>query len=134
MGGMSLHAEAKGTFPRWLCPTCFSQGKKAFLQPTGATVARGLVHNCQGLLPPINRREVCILAGCKHLRVSLLSQYHKKIRAGNKADRPGDHHKRFLDMAREGEASDDPREFEQAINKNGKHEPSSEKSKTNDRT
>jgi len=34
--------------PHWLCPNCYSKGKKSFLNPTGANVGRGWIHKCIG--------------------------------------------------------------------------------------
>jgi hypothetical protein len=43
-----LKANARGAEPpHWLCPTCYSDGKKAFYQPTGAFVLRRSVYECQ---------------------------------------------------------------------------------------
>jgi hypothetical protein len=36
-----LKPEARGTEPpHWLCPNCYAQGKKSFIQPSGATTNR----------------------------------------------------------------------------------------------
>jgi hypothetical protein len=44
-----LKPEARGSEPpHWLCPTCFAQGKKAFLQSTGALERRAWIYRCQG--------------------------------------------------------------------------------------
>jgi hypothetical protein len=44
-----LKPEARGTEPpHWLCPNCFSQGKKSFLNSTGAQKlgGRGFIYKC----------------------------------------------------------------------------------------
>jgi hypothetical protein len=42
-----LKPEARGTKPpHWLCPNCFSGGKKSFLNPLGTQVGRGWVYKC----------------------------------------------------------------------------------------
>jgi hypothetical protein len=42
-----LKSDARGTEPaHWLCPNCFSQGKKSFLNPTGAHLGRGYMYKC----------------------------------------------------------------------------------------
>jgi hypothetical protein len=44
-----LKPETRGSEPpHWLCPTCFAQGKKAFLQATGAHEGRSWMYRCQG--------------------------------------------------------------------------------------
>jgi hypothetical protein len=43
-----LKPDARGTEPpHWVCPTCFEQSKKAFLQPTGVQVGRAFLFRCQ---------------------------------------------------------------------------------------
>lgn len=32
--------------PHWLCPNCYSKGKKSFFQATGATIGRARVFKC----------------------------------------------------------------------------------------
>jgi hypothetical protein len=42
-----LKPEARGTKPpHWLCPNCFSNGKKSFLNPTGKASGRGFIYKC----------------------------------------------------------------------------------------
>lgn len=44
-----LKPNARGTEPpHWLCPNCYAQRKKAFYQPTGASIQRLTVYKCQG--------------------------------------------------------------------------------------
>ena len=32
--------------PHWFCPTCFANGQKSFLQPTGAQIGRTCTYKC----------------------------------------------------------------------------------------
>jgi hypothetical protein len=42
-----LKPNARGTeTPHWLCPNCFSNGKKSYLNPTGKQVGRGWGFKC----------------------------------------------------------------------------------------
>jgi hypothetical protein len=42
-----LKPEARGSEPaHWLCPNCFAQGKKSFLNPTGKSAGRGYIYKC----------------------------------------------------------------------------------------
>jgi hypothetical protein len=42
-----LKPEARGTKPpHWLCPNCFEQGKKQFLNPSGKGAGRGFIYRC----------------------------------------------------------------------------------------
>jgi hypothetical protein len=44
-----LKPAARGSEPpHWLCPTCFAQGKKAFLQAIGTQQGRAWLFRCQG--------------------------------------------------------------------------------------
>jgi hypothetical protein len=44
-----LKPEARGSEPaHWLCPNCFAQSKKSFLNPTGKSAGRGWVYKCSG--------------------------------------------------------------------------------------
>jgi hypothetical protein len=44
-----LKPEARGTEPpHWLCPNCYAQGKKAFIQPSGARSGRDMLYKCVG--------------------------------------------------------------------------------------
>ena len=44
-----LKPEARGTeTPHWLCPNCFAQRKKSFLQPSGTMQNRQWVYECIG--------------------------------------------------------------------------------------
>lgn len=47
--GYVLKPEARGTeAPHWLCPNCFAQGKKSFLQNSGEMVGRIWTYRCVG--------------------------------------------------------------------------------------
>jgi hypothetical protein len=42
-----LKSSERGSEPaHWLCPNCYTQGKKGFLQPTGAHVGRSWIYKC----------------------------------------------------------------------------------------
>lgn len=42
-----LKPDTRGTeIPHWLCPNCFSNGKKSFLNPTGRSAGRGWTFKC----------------------------------------------------------------------------------------
>jgi hypothetical protein len=42
-----LKPEARGTDPaHWLCPNCFANGQKSFLNPTGKSAGRGWTYRC----------------------------------------------------------------------------------------
>ena len=42
-----LKPDERGTEPpHWLCPNCYSQGKKRFLQPMGAQLGRSWMYKC----------------------------------------------------------------------------------------
>ena len=42
-----LKPEERGSEPpHWLCPNCYAQGNKGFLQPTGAHVGRNWIYKC----------------------------------------------------------------------------------------
>jgi hypothetical protein len=42
-----LKPNARGTEPpHWLCPNCYAQGKKSFVQPSGARSGRDMLYKC----------------------------------------------------------------------------------------
>jgi hypothetical protein len=44
-----LKPEARGPKPpHWLCPNCYTQGKKGFIQPSGGTSGRATLYACTG--------------------------------------------------------------------------------------
>jgi hypothetical protein len=44
-----LKKEHRGSEPpHWLCPNCFAQGKKSFLNPTGGSLGRAWIYKCSG--------------------------------------------------------------------------------------